>query len=490
LARNLVVLSSYDPSYLRVFEHVIGLARDSGMQSMVLDVTPVSAGGFDTYHRGVLRALRIPIPGHDLRQRLSEYGAEVLDIIDVLSTAPEYELTAEAADGLAISVPSGLITYTRTDRPNLKRRSVSRVRDDLEREGLSVYRAMRYLLAENPDVNQVVVPNGRFPHQKMATIAAQEAGVSRMHIEHGETPDGAYFQGYAPHHRLAAQKGITEVLAGHSREEIIDTADQWLEHRQPSKDSRNEFAALWQNGLPSSLTAGHGDTRKIAGLFTSSQDEYDSLGPEWQLHSWSSQFEAFDSVLTRLQDAGYRCYLRVHPNLATKADDAFRRERDAVRALGRNHPELVTIWHDDFANTYRLLDATDLVVVWDSTVGMEASARGLPVWTMATSRYGATADVKEVLSAEALGKVTPGPWEVDEVAAKNFIAYMVFRETKMSIPRSAWEPWDEKNPPRGLLLARIAASGGNPTVTSAIWSLVDVYRHRALRSNLRSLFGR
>ena len=170
----------------------------------------------------------------------------------------------------------------------------------------------------------------------------------------------------------------------------------------------------------------------MVGFFTSSQDEFQFLGPEWQLHEWHDQFEAFDRLLGEFEKAGYVAFLRVHPNLATKAHGTFRRERDGIRALARRHPELLVIWHDDFANTYSLLGVSDAVVVWDSTVGLEASARGIPVWTTATSRYGLIADVQERLSHADVDAGGVTPWDVDAHAAKRFIAYLVRRDQQMA----------------------------------------------------------
>jgi len=55
-----------------------------------------------------------------------------------------------------------------------------------------------------------------------------------------------------------------------------------------------------------------------------------------------------------------------------------------------------------------------------------------------------------------------------------------------SAPAAGWL----EAPPLGARLAAIAVSGGTPGVGAAVRSLVDVYRHRRLRANLRKVFGR
>lgn len=490
MARTLIVVSSYDPGYLRISEHLVASAVLKGSAPLVLDVSGTSASPVDSYHRGTLSLFGLKYPGHDLETRLAARGARVLRINEVLEEAPDVDLNEDAEIQLETAIRSALITFYRTEAPDERKRSVARTRTLLNIEGRSVYRAITYLLGKYDDIVEVDVPNGRFPNQKMSTLAAHDRSIATMHFEKGETPNGAYLQSYAPQSRLVSQANVEPVLEGLTETQINGIADEWLSHRVPSKESRNEFSALWVNGLPTTFTADKSAGVRIAGFFTSSQDEYHSLGPEWQLHSWASQFEAFDAALTVLEDAGYRCYIRVHPNLATKAHDSFKREREGIRRLQESHPRLLVIWHDDFANTYALLDQTDVVVAWDSTVGLEASARGIPVWTMATSRYGLTADVHEILSPTDLAEDGLKLWKVNPHAAKRFIAYMVRRDSQMPQNPKPWEPWATHPLPFGVKLSRVLVSGGNPTPSAAIRSLFDVYRHRRNKSNIRSLLGR
>jgi hypothetical protein len=321
----------------------------------------------------------------------------------------------------------------------------------------------------------------------MATLAFQDAGVPELHIEKGEGLNRAYIQEYAPQDRLRSQGSVDAILAGLSPQQVDEIADTWLAKRAPAKDSRNEFSTLWSNTLPPAIAKEKHENKKVAGFFTSSQDEFQFLGPEWQLHEWKDQFVAFDLIMTQLEKAGYACYLRVHPNLATKAHECFLREREGIRQLAGRHPNLTLIWHDDSANTYTLLEASDGVVVWDSTVGLEASARGLPVWTTATSRYGLVADIRELLSAEDVSAIGLASWPVDARAAKRFIAYLVLRDQDVRTDGTAWTSWDVTRPPLGVKLAAVAVSGGIPRVTSALRSLIDVYRHRRPKANLRAL---
>ncbi len=480
---SVILVSSYDPGYLIIFEHLVRVERAAGHEVLVLDTTGLQGTPFDSFHRGVLRATGLPVPGHDIEQRLTALGAEYRHPeLDGTSVLP---LDGDLESLLEISVQSALITFYRTDRPNRRRRSIRRVADALTSEGRAVYRAVRALTDER-EIAQAYVPNGRFPHQKLAGLAFAAAGVPTRHIEKGEGANRAYVQDYAPQDRLKSQGAVETVLASMSSSEVDRIADAWLARRAPAADSRNEFSTLWRNEVPAAVEQLKRSGSPIVGFFTSSQDEFQFLGPEWQLHDWVDQFTAFDSVLSRFEAEGFSAYLRVHPNLATKAQECFVRERAGIRWLADRHPQLVVIWHDDAANSYSLLDTSDAVVVWDSTVGLEASARGLPVWTTATSRFGLVADIREVLSQEQLDSNGVTPWTVDPHQAKRFIAYLVLRDQDVTAGER-WTAWDPAHQPRRATLAAIAVSGGIPGVGAAVTSLIDVYRHRRLRSNLRLL---
>ena len=480
--------TSYDPAWLRIMEHQIRRELAQGREVLVVDATALLAAPFESYDRATLSLFRVPYPGHDLRDRIVEMGARYIPVL--ATDDPATPLSQQLEEQLEIAIQSGLITFFRTDRPNPRKHTVRTITVGLRNEGRRIYRAVTRLLAENPDVEVLYVANGRLPNQKMTSLASREHGILTLHFEKGETPDGMYLQPHAPQDRLATQGSVAPILAKLSDQQVEEIADRWLALRAPAKESTNEFSALWSSELPPELQALSNDDRPIAGFFTSSQDEFQFLGPEWHLHEWDDQFQGLDAMMTAFEAQGYACYLRVHPNLATKAQDCFVRERDGIRTLAEKHPDLKVIWHDDKANSYALLDISDAVVVWDSTIGLEASARGLPVWTLATSRYGETADIIEMLSAHQLETEGVEPWTVDTRAAKRFIAYLVLRDETMTVPRDAWLTWNRDTPPLASKIAGALVSGAIPFRREAIQSIVDVYRHRSVTSNLAHLRGR
>jgi len=483
----IVLVTSYDPSFLAIFEHLVRSEVASGNVPIAFDVTPLLATSVDSYHRGVLKTFRMAYPGHNIEARLTSQGATYLRAPSPLADHKPSRLGESEEEDLEIAVRSALITFTRTDNPDNGKKAIRKFGDDLRTEGRAVYHAVRDLCAMHRNIDRAFLVNGRFPNQKLAMRAFKDAGVATFHLEKGEGPRRAYVQPYAPQDRFRSQASVDVVLAGMTPSEVNGVADEWLSRRAPSSDSSNAYSSLWDDKIPPRIADGVRSGKKIAGFFTSSQDEFQSVGAEWDVHTWHDQFNAFDVVMTRLEEEGYACYLRVHPNLATKAHDLFRRERDGIRTLADRHPNLTVIWHDNQANTYSLLAASDAVVVWGSTVGVEASARGIPVWATSATRYGLVADVRELLSEEDARYETFESWKVDASRAKRFIAYLVLRDQDVVTDGVPWTTWDTGNPPLGVKLAAIAVSGGIPRTRDAVLSLADVYRHRGIGSNLKAL---
>jgi hypothetical protein len=481
-----ILVTSYDPGYLTITESLVRSERAAGNVPVVIDVSALLAAPTDSYHRGTLHLFGLQHPGHDLRERVVEAGGEFLAGDELGSPGDDALLDPELESALDSAVRSGLITFARTDRPDPHSRWVRAVTAGLRTEGRRVYRAVRSVCATRPGLAVAYVPNGRFPHQRLAALAFRESGVPVRHVEKGESADRAFVQEYSPHDRFTSQGSVDAVLTGLSASEIDEIADGWLARRAPARDSGNEYSALWNGSVPRQIRRWRDTGERVAGFFTSSQDEFQFQGPEWQVHEWADQFEAFDAILTRFEQRGFRSFLRVHPNLATRAHDTFRRELDGIRHLKRAHPGLEIIWHDSPANSYALLEASTVVVTFASTIGVEASALGIPVWTAAATRFGMVADVHELFSAADVERDGMRPWTVDRHRAKRFIAYLVRRDTPVTPPSRPWTSWGARRP-LGAKLAAMAVSGGTPGVGAAVLSLVDIYRHRNPAANGRAL---
>lgn len=479
----LVFSAGYEPDFSRILEQIVRDELQLGHRVSVCDLGSLMLSPTISYAPKVLALGGLEHPGERFAEHVTRLGAEYIRAAELSDSVAD--IPADARQALSDAAQSAMYTYFRTDQLNLRSRRVRRVHDRLVHEGERSYRAVTAVLRAQ-GFTRAYLPNGRFPAQRMAKAAATDAGVPVFHYERGTTRDHAYLRPYSPHDRVAGQQDILDITANRTPAELDAIADDWLAARQPSSSSTNEYSAIWAAAQAPQRDAAS-SSAPIIGFFTSSQDEFLHLGPDWQLHRWESQFAAFDTLMTAFETAGFRCVLRVHPNLSTKDHACFLREISGLQRLQQLHPDLEVYWHDDPTSSYALLDECSGVVVWDSTIGLEASARGIPVWNCAASYYGLVADTRQVLGGEDVTDTALTPWNVDPHGAKRFIAGMVLRDYPLNTSSQDWATWNLSSPPLTARVAALAVSGGAPTVTDSVKSIVEPWRHRRAAINLRLL---
>lgn len=118
-------------------------------------------------------------------------------------------------------------------------------------------------------------------------------------------------------------------------------------------------------------------------IFNSSEDEFCAVGNEWdQMKVFASQMDGIIAIAEHYKDDNTKHFtLRVHPNLK----DLPYKYHQALYKL--NYPNLTVIPGWDPVSSYSLLDAADKVIVFGSTMGVEASYWEKPVICLGPSYY-------------------------------------------------------------------------------------------------------
>lgn len=127
-----------------------------------------------------------------------------------------------------------------------------------------------------------------------------------------------------------------------------------------------------------------GNKRNFA-IFNSSEDEYASIGGEFdRLKFFSNQMEGIKKVLTLCQDdENIHVFLRIHPNLT---GIKYRYHQDLYK-LPEEFPNVTVIPADAKISTYALMDSVEKVIVFGSTMGLEATYWEKPVLLLGASYY-------------------------------------------------------------------------------------------------------
>jgi hypothetical protein len=480
VAVSAVLLASYDPFMLSACAAICEKIRTSGDIPQIIVASPVLVGSPHTFDPRILKVFRYETPENKFNLWASDQN---ISVVEMSKKLPVDDFSADLKSDLHDSVKSAVVTLTRDNAPDYKRKKVLRLVKKITLEGMYAFENVRQASDQVGGYRRIFIPNGRFPHQKLAELGAINACKSTeiWHYEKGEPPNGMYLRPYAPQNRIESQQDAVDMTINISSDEIVDCANRWLEKR--IDPSSNEFSRLWDKG---NLKDSNKSDSLCMGIFTSSQDEFVALGPDWQRHKWVDQYHGVESMIQIAQKLDIRVLLRVHPNLSTKSHNYYQDEVSAIKKLEKKFPLMKVYWPDDAVNTYEILRKIDVCVVWDSTVGLEASALGIPTYCLATSRYSLVADVKEVLSKDELpnGSIF---WKVNKLGAQRFINYVMRRDDPIDTDSSRWVSWNLRREPILVRISRITVGGGYPTIRDALHAQFDVYRHRALRTNFRAI---
>jgi hypothetical protein len=188
-----------------------------------------------------------------------------------------------------------------------------------------------------------------------------------------------------PHSRIARNEAFRKWREQAAASTIIDESRKWFYERVVDS-SVNPFNRNFAERFP--LLEGE----KLAVFFTSSADEFESFWNEWTTLGWSDQYESFYAIAAHLKSRGYRLVLRLHPHLSSKSTPSVLEDfRQALR-LGTDHGvELVA--PGSKVSTYDLVSKADVVIVSQSTVGLEALHLGKKVIATANCFYDICEDV-------------------------------------------------------------------------------------------------
>jgi hypothetical protein len=266
--------------------------------------------------------------------------------------------------------------------------------------------------------SRVFIINGRFAQQQACLLAAQRLKVDITFLELNRFFSGGLFsRSYRIQDRLATQMHARDISKDISQANLRESVERWESDRRAKNSSTNPFNKLWVDSKSSWDLP-----RKGLALFaTSSRDEYDALDLEWKESSWETQLDSFHAIWGEIKSSDLTPVLRVHPNLLNKHLMSGLREIAETKKFMRNNPDFIVVWPSSRASTYDLISYADVVVVLNSTVGLEASVQGIPVICTGSAGYDLVADVYRIHGPLDLPKLKL-PLASDKSGAEIFVA--------------------------------------------------------------------
>jgi len=291
-----------------------------------------------------------------------------------------------------VSLKSTLITLFSDSAPTSNRK-VRNVQKEIEQISLKVYELTKSYLSNFPST-KILVPNGRFADQKAFYLACVGQNIGQKSIsffEKGFSGKSYYLGEYSLHDRVNMQASITSMMSTSRRFD----ASLWFQSRE-SSELANEFNRGWNKNRE---LEGEASPSKIATFFNSSADEFESLGPDWHTSFWEDQWQAFAIVAQYLSLNGFKIELKLHPNAINKSRAEKSKLRENVAKFQGFLPDARIFTATSKVSSYDLIKRSELIVVWNSTVGIEASFRSKPVVHLQASEWDLSIPVLQLKDA-------------------------------------------------------------------------------------------
>ena len=312
----------------------------------------------------------------------------------------------------------------------------------------SAFRCLLSIFDEVP-TGRIELFNGRIVPSKAVIAAAKRAGLPYSIIEVWGKSKALIISDDQSFHDLDFHKKFLS---------------EYISKGSSSDELGHAFFQLRRNGLPSNecsftqrQSEGHLalETQKtVVSIFLSSPDELRVAGDQW-FTPLSMNPAQFIADLKAVLSDNYGLIVRMHPN---QRGDRTGESREIMKRIGALK-EVRLIKPQDRASTYELIDKSDFVVTFGSTVGLEATYWGKPsilagrsVWEDCGVSYNCStvAEAKALLDQRApaldrTNSVKVGSFYMDSDPAQSALA---FRDGKFYVNGKNYLPEKRR---RGLV---------------------------------------
>jgi len=282
---------------------------------------------------------------------------------------------------LGYAVLSSLVSMTREPQPDLDSAEVKAKVQQLAVAAARMFLAFDTYLAHN-QVDRVYVYNGRYAGARAILRASQIRGVDCYCHERGSTLDKyELYVNCLPHDR---KRFVRELEAAWrnadegTREQIA--AAFFEQRRGGAAQSWYSFVDAQEQGR---LPAQWDRLKRNVILYISSEDEFVAIGREWEEGKiYATQGEGIVKIAHDLKDdPTFHFYVRVHPNLSALRNS----QTAALASIELNNVTIIKA--ESRVSTYTLMDQCEKVVVFGSSMGVEATYAGKPAILCSSSYY-------------------------------------------------------------------------------------------------------
>lgn len=334
---------------------------------------------------------------------------------------------------VGLAAVSSLVSFTRDHQPNLV------VYKDFINRGLITGTFMydvAHEIMSKIKPTFVILFNGRFIENRPLLRVCQHLKIDYATHEKGGRLQTFLFRKNSIPHSIDAINEEMDWLWKNAGEDKHEIGEGFFTKKiKGIEDAWFSFTKEQEQGmLPQSLE--ENKNKRIITIFNSSLDEYEGLegfGP----YFYKDDNVGIEKICNDLLDVeGIKLYLRIHPNLRGLQNSQAEFINKRIRPL--DSVEIIDA--EDTVDSYALIRASDIIIVFGSTVGIEAAFMGKKVILLGRAAY-------EKLSCcyipknheEVIEMLRDENYPFSEINTKEAIKYGYWNET-FGLPHINYEP--------------------------------------------------
>lgn len=269
-------------------------------------------------------------------------------------------------EDLGYAVMSTYIGITRDFEPDITNEKVKRILYSLASTFKSTYDFFEEKL-NSEHFDEIHIFNGRLNNSRAVLRASlKSCGMVFSHELVGLNDDVQYFINCLPHDLEANQCKINDLYQQYLEEAETLAFDFYSKKKHGKAVNDKSYVTGQKNQLPESWD----DNNRNITFFTSSEDEFKAIGKEWEGGVFSDQVSAIKGVLNCLTIGKDILYVRIHPNVRYAA----KKYLNSLMEL--KHPCLRLIHPSSKVSSYLLMEKSDVIITYGSTIGIEAAYWG------------------------------------------------------------------------------------------------------------------
>jgi hypothetical protein len=284
---------------------------------------------------------------------------------------------------------SSYVSYTRNQEPVFNQEFVEYFTDFLKSQ-ITITDALENL-SNQINFEEVHVYNGRWADVRPVYDYFKSKNIQVSVLESVNNGTNEYYKEVYPNvlpqdidYRTNEIKRVWENSSLSDNDKRLK-AEKFFESKRAALGTREGSKVFIASQEKNSLPLNFDTSKTNITIFNSSEDEFMALGEEWEKYRiFKSQEEGVIKICQQfLNDTNKHFYLRVHPNLRNINYGYVTR----LKELEIKFKNLTVISAESKISSYNLLDNSDRVIVFGSSIGFEAVYANKPVILLGGTLY-------------------------------------------------------------------------------------------------------